>query len=376
MHYWLTFRFFIYSVICIGIWYGGQFYSAREMLHTLETPPSEAIFVDQSITTGTHPAKTYLDRYDTFTHKLLSFAHLADFTDKQNGSLIFPFATITDALASAQENNVHTVVVASGTYIENITLPDNFLLLGQGDVTIIGKEGFSQDVVRMGNRSTLYNLHVSGGKTAVFIPHATAANIINVTTSDARDYGIEMEYSSYWTAETKKILTYSYLSLTEEEINALPLVHLNNITSLHNRNQGIYLADGRVLIENSHIVENGEEGIDLHPHMIATIVNTESARNGEGGMETEIYDNIVTISNSVFDSNTKSGMAFITSLGIGEILLDNLTISNNQQYGISCAIHTNRPARPRPFFQNMITRKNIIFENNILSKNEPECFTF
>jgi hypothetical protein len=100
--------------------------------------------------------------------------------------------------------------------------------------------------------------------------------------------------------------------------------------------------------------------------------------NGESGLETEIYDNIVTIKDSVFTNNVKSGLAFLTSLGTGKITLINVKSVNNAQFGMRCAVHKNRPAYPRPFFQTVIDWEdsNNIFENNLRRNIAKECYTF
>ncbi|MFA5986630.1 MAG: right-handed parallel beta-helix repeat-containing protein [Parcubacteria group bacterium] len=376
--YWISVRIFIYIIICAGMWYGGQFYSAREMLNTLKAPPSGAIFVDQSIATGTHPATAYFDRYDALTHKLLSLAHLADFSDKHTGTITFPFTTITDALTNARENNIRTVIVAPGTYTESIVIPENTTLYGQNDVIVTYDRLFEKNIIHTNDHATLINMTISGGMNGVSVPYNTYTTLLNVTISDAEDFGVVMGQKDRPTnAElAKQPVVYEILNLSEEEISQIPLLKIKNCTIKKSDKQGLYLFDGRVLIENSRITENGEEGIDLHPHMKVTIINTESSSNLEGGIETEIYDNIITIDNSVFKDNFKSGVAFITSSGIGDITITNSQITNNQAYGMRCAIHLKKPPRPRPFFQNMITEKNNVYEGNILSKHAPECFTF
>ncbi len=376
--YWLIFRIFIYIFICAGIWYGGQFYSAHETLATISMPPTTAIFVDQNYKTDPHPATIYFEQYDVITHKLLSLTHTPDLTNIHTGTQLFPYTTITDALAHVQKSHVPIVTVSSGTYNESLIIPDHTILHGQGEVTISYDPLSLQNVVQTGDHVTLYNLHISGGQNAIMIPYDTSATLLKITASNADDFGVLMGKSDRAPIidDSNEPIPYEYYGLSEEEMSTLPHVYFRNVTITHNKNQGMYLRDGRVTIENSHIIENGEEGIDLHAHMLVLISHTESLRNGESGLETEIYDNIVTVTNSIFDGNIKNGIGFNTSYGIGNMIIKDSTITNNQQYGIRCARHTIYPDKPRPFFQSVITKTNNIIEKNAESNISAPCSLF
>ena len=347
---WYVVRTITYILICVTLWFGGQSFIAHELQTSLEGISPYAIYVDQRTATAA-------------TH---------------TGSLTFPFATINDGLAKAQESHVSTVIVSPGTYTEKIIVPENVLLFGEQDVTISYDPLSLQNVVQTGNNSALFNLHISGGMNAVMIPHNTSASLINVILSDADDFGVLMGKSDRPPIidDSSIPIPYEYLDLIEEDVANLPLVYFRNVTVRNNKNQGMYLRDGRVVIEKSHIIENGEEGIDLHAHMLVSISDTESLRNGESGLETEIYDNIVTITNSIFDSNIKNGIGFNTSYGDGDMIITNSKIINNQQYGIRCARQKNSPDEPRPFFQSVITETNNVIENNIDSNISSPCFLF
>lgn len=347
---WYIVRAIAYILICISIWFGGQYFITQELQASLQKISPYAIYVDQN----------------------------AHSTTSHTGSLTYPFLTITEALAAAEIYNIPTVIVNPGTYRENFTIPDNTLLFGYATVTIAQDPSSLQNTIQTGHNSTLLNLVVSGGLNAIMIPHNTAASLINVTASDAGDYGILMGKSQRPPIpdDPNAVIPYEYLYLTGDTIEKLPHVYFHNVTITRNSNQGMYLRDGRVTIADSHIFENGEEGIDLHPHMIALISNTESSHNGESGLETEIYDNIVTITNSVFDNNVKNGVGFITSYGTGEMLIKNSIITNNLSYGIRCARHKNSPDEPRPFFRSVITTKDSEIKNNAGGDVSDPCFLF
>lgn len=347
---WIFFRSILYICISTSAWYASQYFISRNLQQTLEAISPHAVFVDQKA----------------------SINHL------HTGSITYPFTTVNEALTAAHNSHISLVIVAPGIYHEKIILPDHTTLFGQGDVTITQEKIRFLDVVQTSDHSTLLNVTITGGDRAIKIPYNTSTKIINVTASDANDYGIFMEQKE---RESVKIysdadIPYEYFQLTEEKIEQLPHVRFRNILVTRNQKQGMYLQDGRVTIENSHITQNGEEGIDLHPHMIATIINTDASHNGESGLETEIYDNIVTITQSTFTHNTKNGIGLITSHGVGDITIQDSIITNNATFGIRCARHKNSPDKPRPFFQSVITElDNTIGDNAGGNISEP-CFLF
>jgi len=353
--FWFILRTTLYLTLFAIIWYGGKFYVSQELYKGMHETSPYAIFVDQKILDNETKAK------------------------QQNGSITYPFSNIETALLTAAEKNIPTIIIASGNYKEELVLPDNVTLYGSGDNVIISQETapFVYPLTTSDN-TKLINLTISGGNHTVIIPHNTSTTLLNTTVSDANDFGIRMGKKNRPTTspDKKSTITYEVFNKTDAEIAEMPLVRFSNVLITKNDNQGMYLRDGRVEIVNSKVIENGEEGIDLHPHMHVIISNTDASNNGESGLETEIYDNIVTITNSTFNNNTKSGIALITSMGIGDITLAKNTILDNQRFGLRCAIHKNKPKKPRPFFQSMITEENNLIENNIKDDISETCFTF
>lgn len=373
---WTIVRICIYILVVAGTWLGTQFYIANDLWLTLQTSPTNAIYVDQNVTNSAY----YTDVQNTFFTKTqkIFLQKLSYMPHTSTGTSIFPFATISDALTAKQEKNISTIIVASGTYNETLILPENTILFGNDTVTITAKRIGNHDIITPKNNTALINLTLSGGDNCISIPEKTNVRIFNVTVENAKDFGIEMDMDDEKRDEWDNLVaTYNILYKSPEEIDQIPLVRISNSKITKNGLQGLYLADGRVEIENTIVSENGEEGIDLHPHLHTTIKNVISQNNGEGGLESEIYDNIATITDSTFDSNVSSGLAFITHIGTGKIILKNNTITNNQKYGIRCTLHKKRPTKPKPFFQTTIERTDNFFEGNILSDiSYRECFTF
>lgn len=299
---------------------------------------------------------------------------------EETGAPLYPFHSITKALDHAKLNAVPLIVISSGIYDEQIIVPDNVTLFGDGTVKIARDKKAPEATITVGENTKLYNLHISGGRDALTIPYGTTTTISRSTFSKGDRYGIYMEKRERLEPEPTLYNRpdppfYEIKDLTEEEIVELPLVTFRTIIVKENDKQGLYLRDGRIILKDSLIVNNGEEGIDLHPHLHATVTNNIASNNGESGLESEIYDNIVLIENNIFDRNIKNGVALLTSDGIGSITMYNNTLTNNQKFGLRCAIHRNPPDRPRPFFRTSILRENNIIENNT-SQIAQECYTF
>jgi len=352
--FWLILRTTLYLALFGFIWYGGQFYISSELNKGLHKMTPNTIFVDQNILNDEMNAK------------------------QQNGSFIYPFATITQGIDFAKENNISTIIINSGTYNEHLQLIENLTLYGNGDVTIKQPRENSPRTITTQNNTKLINLNIVGGRHSIFIPHGTSFKLLNSTVSGADDFGIKMKEKNRDLEIPESVANpiYEIRGKTKEELESLPLVRISNSKITKTGSQGLYLRDGHVEIINSQIIETGEEGIDLHPHMYVKIKNTTSTGNGESGLESEIHDNIVIIEDSTFEKNIKSGVAFITSFGSGDINLKNNTITENQQFGMRCAIHKNRPTKPKPFFQSMITKENNIIENNVRANIAKDCINF
>jgi hypothetical protein len=372
---WTLIRIILYISIAVTFWVGSQFYVATELFEQLHFMPHEAVFVDSRMIDDHH----YFDMIRPFftQTQFLLLQQFTDISSKSTGTFILPHKTITDALTHASQKSITTVIVLFGTYDESITLPDNMMLYGYDDTSITHDQYSNKDVITMGDSSVLYNIDVSGGRNGVQIPFGHNAQLRHLTVANGKDYNVLMgKKQRPKTPEGQsQAVTYEIRDLSDEEILQLPLLLIKDVIVTGSGNQGLYLRDGRVVITDSLVTRNGEEGIDLHPHMHTTITNTSASHNGESGLETEIYDNTLIVDNSIFDNNVKNGIAFITSLGSGTMIVKNSTISNNQKYGIRCAVHKNRPKSPRPFFQSMVTEDNNFFIDNAV-RYSPECFGF
>ncbi len=369
-------RIFIYIVIAGIIWLGVQWHIAIDLKKHMYIAPEKALFVDQTVDTDAYRESLYDTRFSAVQKFLLRT--FSPITQAHNGTPLFPFLTIHDALDAIDATGIRTVAIKNGTYEETLTLPENTILVGSGHTIIHSNPHTLQSTLTTSNGAYVANIHITGGQYAVLIPHGTAATFDRVTFADAGRFGVKMasKKRSKTPDGEKEPVIYEYYKKTADDIARMPRVQFINCTITNNDNQGMYLRDGRVEIHNSRITHNGEEGIDLHPHMHVTITNTDASYNGESGLESEIYDNIIHISQSTFTHNIKNGIGLITSHGVGDVTIDNTTITDNARYGTRCAVHKNKPKKPRPFFQSVMHETNNHYAKNAEGNYSTHCMKF
>ena len=378
MTLWSAVRIILYIIIgCIcgvGIW---VFFEVSYTPKLLSQPTPGVLFVRETF-----------DSYVPYT----------------TGSFTFPFITISSAIAAA--DGPTTLIVEPGTYRECIrpndtedrstcvTLKDDITLYGVGTnadnmpaVMITDDPAELRFPLTTAHNTAVINIHVEGGRDAIVVPYNTHTRLTHVLVSGALEYGILMGGKQNRTQDTERnreAEQYDVFQPQDRNDVAVDIQPHDSTTSLtvtrsmilHNAKQGLYLRDGFVTMRSCLVENNGEEGIDLHPHTKAFITDTVSRKNGESGLETEIYDTDLTVENSTFSENGKNGLAFLTSVGTGTVTLTNLTITDNGTYGIRCARHKNFPRTPRPFFSSVIHTENLTFANNGESNFAPPCTEF
>lgn len=300
----------------------------------------------------------------------------------ETGSINYPFHSINIAIEERKKypsEEKWTLIISTGIYTENITVPENTTLFGDKEnnkfINIVALEK-GDNTLTLSDKVNLINLNISEGLNGVLIPFNTNTTIINTTISNAGKFNLKMESDENKEYNEEGVSKEVILIKTEEEIEQMPLVRLSHSVIKDSRSQGMYLKDGRIEISNSKIINNKEEGIDLHSHMYAKITDNEIIKNGESGIESEIEDNILFIENNKIDNNLKSGIALLTAEGVGEVYVKNNSISSNSKFGIRCAKHKSPPKKLRPFFSSVIKRENNVIKNNAEGALAPVCESF
>lgn len=109
-------------------------------------------------------------------------------------------------------------------------------------------------------------------------------------------------------------------------------------STITNNVKGIYVKKGgKLIIINSVIAFNKEEGIDLRENTTALIQGNQIYLNGESGIETETDGVDVVVKNNWIKYNLTRGVAVQYRRGIGgEVVLINNDISMNWKSNLKC----------------------------------------
>jgi len=104
----------------------------------------------------------------------------------EDGSVEYPFHTISRALGQGEQ-----ILVKSGNYNEEITLPENATLLGEDKNTvIIDREGQEGTAVTMGKNSAIENVTVRGGNYSIVAPAFKKSTIRDCVVEKSKRIGV------------------------------------------------------------------------------------------------------------------------------------------------------------------------------------------
>ncbi|MBU2025754.1 right-handed parallel beta-helix repeat-containing protein [Patescibacteria group bacterium] len=248
-------------------------------------------------------------------------------TGTEDGTSDHPYNTITEALNAAQAGN--TIFINNGTYSENIEVPREVELYGENrsNVVIDGGNGDDQGItVKLNHKTKLKKLTIQGGYTGVKVPEKAGVTLNKVTIKDAKNDGVILEGSG----ATRKNDKY------EREFKDCDIED--------NGARGMHIYKSRVVIDDSEVTDNEEEGVDLRKGVKATIKGSTIKGNDEGNIEFKIDKVSLKIKNNKISNAGSSGLAAQSYQGIGgKIFITDNKIKNNKKYGLRCAVEHKKP---------------------------------
>ncbi len=239
--------------------------------------------------------------------------------------------------ALAQVNSGGTVIVAAGTYTENVTInKNNILLQGTGvDQTILqGSVDCTSSTGNTGGISlspgisgtTITNLTVTGFDDGIqmFTGPITNTTIENVAASNNCRHGIYASMSS------------GFSGLTLQQVNASG----NNAVGSLRYGRGIWVINGvkqNITIEDSIFNNNRLVGIDISDGNVTNLLITDNqvSSNGDSGIgvlgskgagSTLVYSNTV-VDNGRFGIEIKNPTGNGASSGAGSVVVSNNVVS-------------------------------------------------
>lgn len=251
-------------------------------------------------------------------------------SDVSEGQRHNPYQSITKAL----KNNCSTIFVEDGIYEESLVLNENVILTGshKDDVMIKGS-------VVMRDGSKLRRVTVDSVDGIDLVENARgeidAIRVINATE------GIETTAGG-----TLKVID-SDITLNKK---------------------GIYIQkNGQIVIFNTTIHDNSEEGLDIRAYVRGDVINNEIYNNGESGIEVIVAKNELNIFNNMIKGNDAHGIApqYYTDFSdLGNMNIEGNVIGENNKYGINCKVPSGGKGRPKEYWtQSMTLSANSFFEN-------------
>ena len=270
------------------------------------------------------------ESYDLYVDK--------SYSGDEEGTSEKPFKKISDALEKAA--NGDKIFIKNGTYEEELVLGEGIGLYGQDkSKTIIKNSSDSSTTIKGKSNNVLKNLTVYGGYSGVVFEKKGEIKkcIIKNVKKNAVD----------------AVLGSSELKISDSKITG--------------NGKGVYVQMGRtIMISNNELSDNGEEGIDIRAKVKGTIQGNSIIGNREGGIEIIIGSSNVDIKNNEISKNKASGIAaqfYAETKKIGEVNIQNNTISQNGHFGIVC----NAPSggdTPKGYWNSSLNLLDNTIENN------------
>jgi hypothetical protein len=244
-------------------------------------------------------------------------------TNIEFGNKALPFNTITEGLNKAISGEL--ICIASGTYKESLTIPENVSLKGSGTgKTIIKGTDNSFYAIQTSHGVNLSGFTLAIEETAnintgIYVPPETGVNIKKVEVNGADNYCFFFEGGG---------------ATKTDDIYDRYLEH--SIAS--NCRKGVRLEKSQDFYGEALLIENHkEEGADIRMKSGKFYIkNSEARNNGESGFEIETGPKIKIEDTLSENSDRSSGFSFQYYGAKNDITLKNSKAYNNNDYGVKC----------------------------------------
>lgn len=236
-------------------------------------------------------------------------------TGSEDGSKDHPYNTINEALKRAK--NGDDIVVAKGTYKENITLPKEVSLRGakknHSDVTIEAKDD-DKPAVEMKHGSELSFLTIKGGRHGVRILEDSKAHLYDLRITSSERDGIHVDSANV--SSKKRVL-------------------IDKVEIEKSDRSGIYSEKRLITVINSDIHDNRGDGIDLAAGTHAWFEDSTFNENRGSGAKLILDGASIWSKSNEFKGNHREGIEISSFGGQGTIGFKRAKVSNNDRYGVA-----------------------------------------
>lgn len=239
----------------------------------------------------------------------------------QDGTKANPFSSIKKALAEINDNHSKDkkIMVASGTYEGNITIPKGVSLVGAGagKTSIQGSKGATVTISQGG---ALKKVTIKKGSVGILVAKNSSATIEDVTVTKTSKVGIEVAKS---TKNTSK-----------------PVV-IRDSKIFDNEGKGLYIQKSKINLNGNKISNNAQEGVDVRQGVKGTLKSNMIKSNKESGIELIIGKSNLDILNNTITNNKASGIStqFYSAYDSpGTVNISGSSIIKNNKFAIDCAL--------------------------------------
>lgn len=243
-----------------------------------------------------------------------------DASGTQNGSSAHPYKTIARALRETRKGD--EVVVAPGTYKENVEIPKGVKLSGSGQSkTTIKAEDRDDAVVTMKDGSEMWGFTIKNGKLGIYVKKESKATIVDSEIKENRHEGIFIDRSERNDSERTSVVRTNVID---------------------NGWSGIYAKKGKIIISDSDIKGNGKNGVVFEAGVRGWVDDNSISENKLSGIVLQLDNADTTIaSNNTFRKNGQEGIEVNAYGGSGRINIRKSRISENGRYAIARVQRTN-----------------------------------
>lgn len=236
-----------------------------------------------------------------------------DASGTQDGSQSHPYKTISEALKHANDDD--EVHVASGTYKENIKVPEGVTLFGHDKKDTIIDASDNEPAVEMNHKTTIDKFTVKGGSHGVYVSKKSKASILSCIVKDADKDGIHVRDA--------KVEDKYKVSIIETEVK-------------DNDRAGIFSEKRRVILIENEVHDNGSDGADLALGSKAWVDDNNFRDNNGSGLKLALDESTVFVaSKNTFRDNKHEGVEVNTYGKTGTINVKKSKFINNSHYGIA-----------------------------------------
>ncbi len=233
----------------------------------------------------------------------------------EDGSNDHPYQTIERALKHAEDGT--EVRIKSGTYKENVTIPEGVKMVGDSEDSkkvVIKSDDKDHPVVVMKHGTELSYVTLKGGYYGVRVKSDASAHLYEVEIKDSKQDGIHIDR-----APVKKKFR----------------VLLDSVSIKGSGRSGIYAEKRFIVVVNSSITESNNDGLDLAAGTRSWLENDNFNSNEGSGAKLVMDGSEIWTRKNSFRNNKREGVEINSYGAAGKMGFNKAIFAANGRYGVA-----------------------------------------